>query len=366
MRTPEEAEAAPAFSKRTQQVLVKVFEVTVGAILAFTTTGVIIYIDGKNPWAAFGGIAYGAFGTPFLFALTLVQMTPILLTGLGALVIFAAQIWNIGQEGQLYVGALFATWVALGLSTAPWFIVMPAALVASVVGGIVWSGIGGILYAYFGTDAIISAIMLNYIATFLVHYSVLGPPIGQPNSGGNAISLAVPLAAQLPIIYPGTDLDAGFVVAMAMPFVVYVILSRTTLGYSIRAMGFNKAAARYAGVKSRSTVLAVFALSGALSGLAGGVVLLGFQYRLQVGLSPGYGTMGIIAALLGGRDPIGTIFGALFTAALLNGTSVTTITQGLSSFLVNVLQGITIIVVVALSSEKIRLAEKLHLAKGRK
>lgn len=345
-------------SPRIRGTLVRVSEVAIGATLAFLTTGLVIFADGKNPLAAFGGIAYGAFGTPYLFALTLVQMSPILLTGLGALIIFAAQIWNIGQEGQLYVGALFATAVALGLSSEPWFVVMPAALLASVIGGIVWSEIGGVLYAFFGTDAIISAIMLNYIAMFLVHYVVLGPPIGQPDSGGNAISLAVPLAAQLPIIYPGTDLDAGFLVALAMPFVVYVILSRTTLGYSIRAMGFNKQAARYAGVKSRSTVLAVFALSGALSGLAGGVVLLGFQYRLQIGLSPGYGTMGIIAALLGGRDPVGTIFGALFTAALLNGTSVTTITQGISSFLVDVLQGITIITVVALSSEKLHLSRR--------
>lgn len=351
----QEGRVSDSMGRRT---LVRVSEVVVGAILAFGVTGLVIYLDGKNPLAAFGGILYGAFGTPFLFALTLVQTAPILLTGLGALIIFAAQIWNIGQEGQLYVGALFATAVAIGLSGQPWFVVMPAALVASVMGGVVWSEIGGVLYAFFGTDAIISAIMLNYIAMFLVHFMVLGPPIGQPDSGGNAISLAIPLAAELPIIFPGTDLDAGVLVAMVMPLAVYVLLSRTTLGYSIRAMGYNKEAARYAGVKSRSTVLAVFAISGALSGLAGGIVLLGFQYRLQLGLSPGYGTMGIIAALMGGRDPIGTIFGALFTAALLNGTSVTTITQGISSFLVNVLQGITIITAVALSSEKVNLMRR--------
>jgi len=351
---------------KTGPILVRVFEVAVGATLAFATTGIIIYFDGKDPISAFSGIAHGAFGNPFLIALTLVQMTPILLTALGAIVIFKAQIWNIGQEGQLYVGALFATWAALSLSTSPWFIVMPVAVIAGAVGGIAWSGIGGILYTYFGVDAIISAIMLNYISLFLVHFLVLGPPLGEVNSGGNAISLAIPLAARLPIIWPGTFLDAGFLIALAAPFVVYVVLIRTTLGYSIRAMGFSQTAARYAGVKSRTTVLSVFVFSGALSGLAGCVVVLGFQYRLQLGLSPGYGTMGIIAALLGAGNPIGAIFGSLFTAALLNGTETTTITQGLSSFLVQVLQGITIIGVVALSAEKLRLTERLHLSKRRK
>jgi len=163
---------------KTGPILVRVFEVAVGATLAFATTRIIIYFDGKDPISAFSGIAHGAFGNPFLIALTLVQMTPILLTALGAIVIFKAQIWNIGQEGQLYVGALFATWAALSLSTSPWFIVMPVAVIAGAVGGIAWSGIGGILYTYFGVDAIISAIMLNYISLFLVHFLVLGPPLG--------------------------------------------------------------------------------------------------------------------------------------------------------------------------------------------
>lgn len=366
MMPPDQGEPEPGVKGKAAPILTRLLEVTIGAALAFGIVGTIIYADGKDPVAAFSGISYGAFGNSFYFALTLVQATPIILTALGAIVIFRAQIWNIGQEGQLYVGALFATWVALSLPSYPWYVLVPLAVGASAVGGMVWSEIGGILYSYFGVDAIISSIMLNYIAAFLVHFLVQGPPLGESNSGGNAISPSIPDAAKLPIIWPGTFLDAGFIIAIVMPFVVYVIMTRTTLGFSIRAIGFNPTASRYAGVRGRTTVLAVFALSGLLSGLAGGVVLLGFQFRLQLGLSPGYGSMGIIAALLGAGNPIGAIFGSLFTAALLNGTQTTTITSGISSFLVQVLQGITIIGVVALSAEKFKLSERLHLTKRRK
>lgn len=354
MKGTEETRVGSFFDMKVRPLLLNISSVLVGAVLAFTATGVIIFANGKDPIASFQGIASGSLGNPYFFALTLVRMTPILLTALGAIIIFSAQIWNIGQEGQLYIGALFATATALALQSAPWYIALPAAVLAGALGGIVWSGIGGVLYTFFGTDAVISSIMLNYMAIFVVHLAIQDPPLGDPTGGGGAISYAIPLAARLPVIAPGTFLHAGFLIAISMPFIVHLLLNRTALGFSIRALGFNPDAARYAGIKLRPTIIYIFVLSGFVCGLAGAVEVLGFQNRLLVGLSPGFGAMGVIAALLGGRSAIGAIFGSLFAAALLNGTQNTAITVGVSTFLVSVLQGITIIVVFALSSEKLR------------
>lgn len=353
MTLPEEVEDASFFDSKIRPLIPQISSVLVGAVLAFAATGVVIWTSGKNPLAAFQGIAQGSLGTAFVFALTLDRMTPILLTALATIVSFRTSIWNVGQEGQLYIGALFATWTALSLPGAPWYLVMPAATVAGIIGGFVWSGIAGLLYIFFQADAVIATIMLNYVALLTVDLAITGP-IQDPTSLGNAISKQIPLQANLPIVLPGTPLHAGFLIAMIMPILVYVLMSRTTLGYSIRAMGHNTEASRYAGIRVRTTLLAVFGISGALCGLAGAIEVQGFQYRLLLGLSPGYGSMGIIASLLGGLQPFGAVFASLFTAALLNGTQNTAISIGVSTFLVSVLQGITIIAVLALSSQRLR------------
>lgn len=341
-------------SAKLRPLVPQISSVILGAAFAFAATGVVIWSTGKNPLTAFEGIAEGSLGSAFAFALTLVRTTPILLTALATIVSFRASIWNVGQEGQLYIGALFSTWTALSLPGAPWFVAIPVAIVAGMAGGLVWSGIAGLLYVFFRADAVIATIMLNYVALFVVDLAVTGP-LQDPTSLGNAISRQIPHAAHLPILIPGTLLHVGFLVAIAMAIAVYVLMARTTLGFSIRAIGFNADASKYAGIRSRTTFLAVFAISGALCGLAGAIEVQGFQFRLIPGLSPGYGSMGIIASLLGGLQAFGAIFASLFTAALLNGTENTSITIGLSTFLVSVLQGITIIMVLALSSDKLRL-----------
>jgi len=353
MTRPEEPQTESIFVSKFRPLLPQVSSVAIGVFFAFAATGVVISLTGKNPFVAFEGIAGGALGSPYVFALTLVRTTPILLTALATIVSFRTSIWNVGQEGQLYIGALFSTWTALGLSGTPWFVALPVAIIAGIVGGIVWSGIAGVLYIFFQADAVIATIMLNYVALLVVDMAITGP-IQDPTSLGNAISRQIPQSAALPIIVPGTSLHAGFILAMIMPFIFYVILTRTTLGYSMRAMGHNTEASRYAGIKARTTFLAVFVLSGALCGLAGAAEVQGFQYRLIFGISPGYGSMGIIASLLGGLQPFGAVFAALFTAALLNGTQNTSITIGISTFLVSVLQGLTIMMVLALSSERLR------------
>lgn len=311
----------------------------VSILLALVAGGLIILLAGQNPFAVYASMVRGALGSKDGLAETLVKMTPLLLTGLGVSVAFRMQLWNIGGEGQLYLGAIFATWVALfGLPHASGWVMIPAMIVASLIGGALWGLIPGALRAYLGANETITTLMMNYIAILFSEWLVHGP-WKDPQAFGFPGTPQFPEAAWLQN-WDSTRVHLGLLFGVVAAFVLWIMLRRTRWGYEIGVMGESARAARYAGMSTRRTILLVMALSGALCGLAGMSEVAGIAHQLQRNLSPGYGYTAIIVAWVGRLHPAGIIAVAFFLAALLVGGDQLQMTMGLPAAVAPMLQGI--------------------------
>jgi simple sugar transport system permease protein len=220
----------------------------------------------------------------------------------------------VGAEGQIYMGALAATWVGLALAGLPNWVHLPLSLLAGAIGGALWASIPGFLKAYRRVNEVIVSLMLNYIAILFVSWLVHGPM--QEVGGFMPQTPRVAPAAQLPLLMPPLRLHAGVLLALGAAVLVYFMLFRMSLGYRIRAVGANPSAARLGGIEVNRSIVLVMLLSGALTGLAGANEVLGFHYRLLDGISPGYGFTAMVVALLGKLHPLGAVAAAYLFASL--------------------------------------------------
>ena len=327
-------ERLPTASPRSA-VLVPV----VSILLALVVGGVIVLLAGQNPFAVYGAMLDGAFGSGSGLAETLVKTTPLLLTGLGVAVAFRMRLWNIGGEGQLYFGAIFATWVALfGLPNANGWLLVPAMVVAGLLGGAFWGLIPGALRAYLGANETITTLMLNYVAILFSEWLVHGP-WKDPQAFGFPGTPSFPDAAWLPN-WGTTRVHLGLLFGLVAAAVLWLILRRTRWGYEIGVMGESDRAARYAGMPTKRTILLVMALSGALCGLAGMSEVAGIGHQLQRNLSPGYGYTAIIVAWVGRLHPLGIAVVAFLLAGVLVGGDQIQMSMGLPAAIAPMLQGI--------------------------
>jgi len=277
---------------------------------------------------------------------TILAATPLIFTGLAVALGFQCGLFNIGAEGQLFVGAAAATFVGFALAGVPWFVHLPLALIAGFIGGAAWGFIPGILKARTGAHEVIVTIMLNYTAYNLIGF-ILKFPGYQREGRSDPISKVTEASAWLPPLIEGLRVNWGFVLALAAAFAVSWFLFRTTKGFEMRAVGFNAPAARYAGMSiAASTVLAMM-LSGGLAGLAGTSVVLGITRSMTGGLSPGFGFDGIAIALMARSRPRGVIFASLLFGALRAGSTPMESATGIPGDLVVVLQALVIMFVAA-------------------
>ena len=309
---------------------------------------------GANPIDAYIAMAQSAFGSSNSFADTLVKASPLLFVGIGTCIAYRCGVINIGGEGQIVMGGLFACAVALTFQDAPAMLLVPAGLFAGFIGGAIWGGIAGVLKVRFNVNEVLSTIMLNSIAAYIMSYFLSGP-IMDPTSLDNAIRIPqtqrLPLASDLWRWIP-TRFHAGFILAIVMAILAYLLLWRTTIGYRIRAVGFNPRASRYAGISVNRYQLLAFLLSGALAGLGGAVELLGVTHRLfsdgsAHGFTGNAGFNGIVAALFGGLHPVGTVPAAVLFGALLVGANGLQRTVQVPSAFVTALNGLVVVFVVA-------------------
>jgi ABC-type uncharacterized transport system permease subunit len=321
---------------------------------ALAVGAVMLVILGANPIQAYGALVEGAFGSANALAETAVKAVPLLLVGLGICIAFRANVINIGGEGQMIVGALFATVVGLSLPGRPGWVVITLAILAGFIGGAIWGAIPGALKAYFSVNEILSTVMMNAIAVQLMNYLLRGPLI-DPAQAELASKIpqtaALEAAFRLPRLVP-TRLHLGALIAVILAFVVYVLLWRTTLGYRIRAVGQNPDAARYGGIRVRHHIVIALLLSGAFAGLAGAFQVYGLNYRMitdgsATGFTASAGFNGIVAALFGQLHPIGTIPASFFFGALLVGANkLQRVMQVPSSFIL-ALNGLVVVFVVS-------------------
>ena len=326
---------------------VPVLSVLMGLILA----GIIIFITGSNPLEAYRALAEGAFlrpateTRPWAFTDTLVAMIPFLLLALGISLSFTAGLFNIGGEGQFYMGALVSVILGFKVTGLPAFIHLPLVLMGGALAGAVWAGIAGVLKAKRGASEVITTIMLNYVAYSIVDYLVNGAIRGVGSAPRTPDVLDT---AAIPAIFAAPDkLHYGFVLAIVIAVVYWFVMQRTPLGFRIRTVGLNADAARYAGMRVDNTTIIAMSLSGAICGLAGAVEVLSLYRYLPSAFTSGYGFDSIAVALLGQGHPIGIALSALLFGALQNGSTYMQFAAGVSNYIIAVLQAFIIIFVAA-------------------
>lgn len=328
------------------------FSLPVLAVLASFLVGSLFLLAlGVSPIEAYAALIQGAFGNQRLLITTIIKSIPLILAGLAVALAYRGGVFNIGAEGQLYMGALLAVWVGTTFVLPfPWHLIVALAL--GILGGMIWGAIPGYLKATRNMNEIIVTILMNYIAILLVSYFVHGP---LKEEGWNTQTPPVAESSRLPVILEGSRLHAGIILALVSVILVHILLFHTTLGYRIRMVGRNMDAARYAGIKATGVMALTMALSGGLAGLAGTVELLGVQNRLIDNFSPGWGFDAIAVALIGRLHPAGVLIAALFFGALRNGANSLQTAVRVDVVVVYILQGLAIIFLIAGASSSPRL-----------
>ena len=317
-------------------------------LIGFAFGAILILATGNNPLTAYVSLFNGAFGSVHSITETLVKTIPLLLAGLGMAIAFRCKVINIGGEGQIYMGALGATFLTLTFGGAPAIVLFPLGLVGGFLGGGLWAVIPGILKAKIKVNEILTSMMMNFIAILFVSYLISGSgPLHDPLSLGWATSPPISSSVRLPILLPRSRLHAGLFIAILSTFIVYVLLEKTTLGYQIKAVGANAEAARVSGISVTRAVIISMLLSGGFAGLAGMVEVFGVQYRLVGGFSVNYGYTAIMVALLGKLNPWGTALSALLFGALIVGADTMARQTGVAIFIAYTLQGLIVVTAVA-------------------
>ena len=287
-----------------------------GVVVALALGAVFLVATGHDAAQAYLDMLRGAAGSPYALQQTVVKAIPLALTGLAVAVAFRAGLWNIGAEGQLVMGAFLASWAALTLSWPSWTL-LPAMVFLGLAGGALWALLPAVPRALFGTNEIITTLLLNYVALLWVDYLVFGP-WADPSAFSFPYSRAFPDAARLPLLF-GTPVHAGVFLVPVIAAGLTFALRHTAWGYEIRVIGHSPRTAAYAGMPVSANILAVMALSGGIAGVAGMGEVSGVIGRIQQGVSPGYGYSAIIIAWLARLHPWGTVAVAVGFAALING-----------------------------------------------
>ncbi len=337
-------------------------------IAALIAGAIMLLLLGVNPFVAYAALIEGAIGSPNAIADTLVKATPLLLVGAGICIAFRGGVINVGGEGQLVLGALSATMIAIYLKDLPGWLLIPLALVFGFIAGAAWGAIPGALKAYMNVNEILTTIMLNAIAIQLMNYLLSGPmmdPVQITQGSFIPQTERFPLAADLPRLVP-TRLHAGVILAVIVAILVWLLLWRTTIGFRIRAVGLSPKASRRAGIRVERYSMLALTLSGALAGLAGAVQVLGVNHRMftdgsAAGFTGSAGFNGIVAALFGQLHPIGTIPASFFFGALIVGANkMQRVTQVPTSMII-ALNGLLVIFVVSSEIWRRRLARQKEM-----
>jgi general nucleoside transport system permease protein len=298
---------------------------TLGLTLLISVIGVagVFWIAGANIFTAFGALAQGAFGSQRAILDTLTRATPLMLTGAAVAVAFRAKLWSIGAEGQLFAGAIAGYAMALVVPVPGW-ISIPLILIAGFAGGAAYAAVAAALKVKRGVSEIVSTVMLNYIALLILSLLLLGGPWSDPGAAYEQTP-PVPHDSEFPVLVEHSHLHIGIFVALLACAAVHILITRTSLGYDIRAFGENPNAYAAKTGDSGRLIFKVMALSGGLAGLAGVGEVFGVHHRLLAGISPGYGYgygyTGISLAILVRLNPGGIVlasilFGGIVSAAI--------------------------------------------------
>lgn len=299
------------------EVITQGFNYLIILVLGLAIGAIVIWISGLDPFAAYAALWKGAFGNWYKIADTLDRSTVLILSGLAAAVAFRTNVFNLGLEGQLYVGAMAAAIVGFSVSGLPPIIHIPLCLLAGIVAGALWTLPVSYLRIRWNIPVMVPTLMLNYIGILLTQYLV-SFPLRDPTAtmAGTPVLLD---SARLPKFIPGSVINISFIIAIVMVVVTYWFMFKTRTGYELRIVGFNPSFALASGMPVNRSVFLAMSISGALVGLGGACIITGFFGRFMSSFSVGYGWDGMMISLLAQNHPIGVLPASLFYAALANG-----------------------------------------------
>ena len=350
----------------------------IAILCGFIIAAIVMAVSGFNPFECFAAMFRGIFSKPKYIANVIIKATPILLTSLSIAFAFKVGLFNIGAEGQYIVGTIAATITGI-LFDLPAIIQVPLVIISGMLAGAIWGGLVGFLKAKFGIHEVITGIMFNWIAFYLCNFVVNTERFHQPNStgtypisessytmilgswktseAGRAFFAEHPILSELIL---KTDANFGFIIAIAVAFLIAFMLKKTTKGYELRAVGFNEHAAEFAGINVKKNILHAMLIAGAVAGLAGALTITGIApHRIStLGSFENFGFNGMSVALIAGSSPIGCIFAALFYAGISYGGGSIQSSVGAPSEVINIMLG-TIVFFIALTSILPIVADKL-------
>lgn len=319
--------------------------------LGFLLGAILLFLIGVNPAVAYGKLWNGIFGKPKFVVYSIVYAAPLIFTGLSVAFSFRTGVFNIGAEGQYIMGSLAALVVGLLVPLPAPFHAIVCLLAAALAGGL-WGALAGLLKVKKGINEVLSYIMLNWIAFYFSNY-VINQKVIHTEQGADASKNILKSASiRMPEFFSRlsgcTDIHWGIVLALLAALLIWFIMAKTSFGYQLRAVGYSRSAAEYAGIDSKKVFLLSMGISGMLAALGGAVQVLGMAERIaQFASQEGYGFQGITVALIGGTNPIGCIFSGLFYGAMKYGGNKLTVVN-VPTEVVNIIMG-TIILFIAIT-----------------
>jgi general nucleoside transport system permease protein len=312
-------------------------------LLAVIAGSAIILAIGEDPIHVYATLFRGSFGTAQAMAGTLLQSTPIIMSGIAACIALRAGVFNIGVEGQLYLGGFAAAFIGFSFDL-PAIIHLPLGLLAAGLAGALWALPPAWFRARFKANEVVSTILLNYVAVFLTSYFTI---FLFKVPGGWSETPPIAASAELPALFSFSRVNWGILIGLILAAATQIYFLRTRSGYETGMMGANPRFAEYGGVNTGRALFRVFLVSGAVGGIAGGIETLGVHHRFMEGFAPGFGFDGVIAALLANANPLLTVVAALFFGMLRAGSLLMEVDTIISREVITILQALIILFVSA-------------------
>lgn len=355
----------------------QLFRTLLSTFLGFIVAGFLLLSLGLNPFEAYKTMFMGVFSNPRNIAETIIKATPLIITGASVAFAFKTGLFNIGAEGQYMMGFVFAGMVGI-LLDLPSILMVPILLIAGMLGGLLFGGLSGVLKSKFGVHEVISGIMLNWIGLYFLNFIAIASGFYIEETSGTAsinISGQIKLFAadkaagnftdmvEIPIIgkvVARSDLNYGIIIAVIVAVLLHYIIKKSTLGYQLKAVGFNKDAAEFAGINVNKNIIRSLAIAGMVAGLAGAVNIMSLTpHKISsIAMFENYGFDGLSVALIAGSSLIGVIPSAILFSVFKIGGSVLQQQYGISSELISILIGV-IIFFIALSTILPIIADKI-------
>ncbi len=333
--------------KEDSNLFLEISAVFLALIGAFLVAGLLIKLAGADPIEGFKNLILGGFGGKRQILETLLRSAPLMLTGLATVIAFKGEIWSIGQEGQLFAGAMLSYWIISQVGDLPRALMIILAVIGGFVGGALLGWISGVMKAYFKVDIIISTVLLNYIINNVILMLLYDKKYWMDEASFYPRTPEIPDLSRYPILFEGHRIHIGVIIAIMAAIIVFLILKKTALGYDIKALGANPTAAKFRGININRVLIITMIISGGLAGLAGAGEVFGVHHKLQMDISPGYGYTGIIVGMLAELHPLVTIITAIFFGGLINGSVKLVTAIGIPTALIYAIQAIILIFILA-------------------